>query len=173
MAKDQVAVKQAGLLRLVLPVPESAVPAVHIGQEVEVRVPALHRSFPGRVVRFADKVSLTTRTMDTEVDVPNPSLALIPGMYAEVNLTLERRNAVLVIPIIAVDRDGDASGRVMVVTNNLVESRRVTLGLDGAQNVEVRSGLNAAARAVLSGRSTVHPGEEVRPKITSLRAQAQ
>jgi multidrug efflux pump subunit AcrA (membrane-fusion protein) len=78
-----------------------------------------------------------------------------------------------VIPIVAVDRDGDASGRVMVVTNNRVESRRVTLGLEGAQNVEIRSGLNAADRVVLSGHSTVHPGEEVRPKITSLRAYAQ
>ncbi len=173
-AMPLVQVSENSLLRLVLPVPESAVPTVHVGQDVEVLVPTLHRSFPGRVVRFADRVSLTTRTMDTEVDVPNPSLVLIPGMYAEVNLTLERRNAVLVIPIIAVDRDGDACGRVMVVTlNNRVESRKITLGLEGAQNVEVRSGLNLGDRVLLSGRSTVHPGAEVRPKTTSLRAHAQ
>jgi RND family efflux transporter MFP subunit len=173
-AMPLVQVSENSLLRLVVPVPESTVPTIHIGQEVEVRVPTLRRSFPGRVVRFADKVSLTTRTMDTEIDVPNPSLVLIPGMYAEVNLKLDRRNAVLVIPVIAVDRDGDASGRVMVVTlNNRVEFRKVAIGLETAESVEVRSGLNEADRIVLTGRSALHPGQEVRPKITSLRAYAQ
>ncbi|MGH9693344.1 MAG: efflux RND transporter periplasmic adaptor subunit, partial [Bryobacteraceae bacterium] len=56
------------LLRLILPVPESAVPTVHVGQQVEVCVPTLNRSFPGRVARYADKLSSGTRTMDTEVD---------------------------------------------------------------------------------------------------------
>jgi multidrug resistance efflux pump len=51
------------LLRLVLPVPESAVPTVHIGQNVDVRVPTLSRTFSGRVARFAEKVSSATRTM--------------------------------------------------------------------------------------------------------------
>ena len=87
-AMPVVRLSENSLLRLILPVPESAVPTVHIGQQVEVRVPTLNRSFPGRVARFADKLSPATRTMDTEVDVPNPSLVLMPGMYAEVDLTL-------------------------------------------------------------------------------------
>jgi multidrug efflux pump subunit AcrA (membrane-fusion protein) len=90
-----VKLSQNSLLRLVLPVPESAVPTVHIGQQVEVRVPTLGRSFPGKVIRFSDKIAMATRTMDTEVDVENPSLILIPGMFAEVNLTLDHRAAVL------------------------------------------------------------------------------
>ena len=110
-AMPLVKLSENSLLRLILPVPESAVPTVHIGQQVEVKVPTLNRSFPGKVVRFADKLSLATRTMDTEVDVPNPSLVLIPGMYAEVNLTLDRRNKVLAIPVIAVDMDNSDSRR--------------------------------------------------------------
>jgi len=54
------------LLRLIFPVPESAVHTVHVGQQVEVRVPTLGRSFPGRVARFSDKVLSATRTMDTK-----------------------------------------------------------------------------------------------------------
>ena len=155
-----VRVSENSLLRLILPVPESAVPTVHIGQQVEVRVPTLNRSFPGRVARFADNLSLATRTMDTEVDVPNP--------------TLDRRNAVLVIPITGVDRDGDAAGRVLVVTaNNRMESRKVTLGLETAQNVEVRSGLNEADRVVVSARSGLQPGQEVRPKVARVSGAAQ
>ena len=118
-AMPLVKLSENSLLRLILPVPESAVPTVHIGQQVEVRVPTLNRSFPGRVERFADKVSLATRTMDTEVDVPNPSLLLIPGMYAEVNLTLDQRKAVLAVPITAVDIARAArTGQVMIVTPN-------------------------------------------------------
>ncbi len=173
-AMPVVRLSENSLLRLILPVPESAVPTVHIGQDVEVRVPTLHRSFTGRVARFADKVSLSTRTMDTEVDVPNPSLILIPGMYAEVDLTLTRRNAVLAIPILAVDMGSDTkSGRVMVVTpNRRVETRTVALGLETANRIEVRSGLNEGDMVVLSGRSGLQAGQEVRPKLTALSASS-
>jgi multidrug efflux pump subunit AcrA (membrane-fusion protein) len=104
-AMPVVRLSENGLLRLILPVPESAVPTVHIGQQVEVRVPTLNRTFPGKVARFSDTVSYQTRTMDTEVDVPNPSLVLIPGMYAEVNLTLARHDAVIAVPVMAIDED--------------------------------------------------------------------
>ena len=173
-AMPVVRISENSLLRLILPVPESAVPTVHIGQQVEVRVPSLNRSFPGRVARFSEKVSLATRTMDTEVDVPNPSLVLIPGMYAEVDLTLNRRNAVLAVPVMAVDRDGETAGRVMVVTaSNHVETRKISLGLETAQSVEVLSGLNEGDMVVLSGRSGLEGGEEVRPKVTTMRAAAE
>jgi RND family efflux transporter MFP subunit len=159
-------------LRLILPVPESAVPTVHIGQRVAVRVPTLNRSFPGTVKRFADKLSLATRTMDTEVDVENPSLLLIPGMYAEVNLTLERHGGVLAIPIASVDVDGEGGkGHVLFVTpNGRVERRNIALGLETANRFEVRSGLNEGDMVVLSGRSTLQPGQEVKPKVTELVA---
>ena len=93
-----VRLSENSLLRLILPVPESAVPTVHIGQQVEVHVPTLNRSFPGRVARYANKLSTGTRTMDTEVDVSNRSLVLIPGMFAEVNLTLADHKGILAIP---------------------------------------------------------------------------
>jgi RND family efflux transporter MFP subunit len=157
-------------LRLVFPVPESAVPSVHLGQQVNVRVPTLGRSFPGRVARFSEKVSSTTRTMDTEVDVQNPDLVLIPGMYAEANLTLDRRNAVLTIPILAVDLGSDEmSGQVAVVTpENRVEIRKIQLGLQSDAKVEVRSGLREGDLVVTGNRSSLKAGQEVRPKVTDL-----
>jgi len=164
------------LLRLILPVPESAVPGVHIGQQVEVKVPTLKRSFPGKVVRFSDKLSVETRTMATEVDVQNPSLVLVPGMYAEVDLTLARHANVLAVPVTAVDTDTSASGeaqtgRVMVVTpNNRVEVRKIQLGLETADEIEVVSGLNEGDMVVIGGRSSLQAGEEVKPKVTVMGA---
>jgi multidrug efflux pump subunit AcrA (membrane-fusion protein) len=125
-------------LRLILPVPESAVATVHVGQQVEVRAPTLKRSFPGKVSRFADSLAPDTRTMHTEVDVPNPNWALIPGMYAEVNLGLERREHVLTIPVTAV-HDGQA---FVVSPDHRVEIRKIETGLETADRVEVRSGLS-------------------------------
>ena len=170
-----VKLSENSLLRLVLPVPESAVPTVHIGQQVEVRVPTLARSFPGQVARFADKLATATRTMDTEVDVQNPSLVLIPGMFAEVNLTLEHRSAALTVPIPAVDVSGDeeSSGQVTVVTpENHIEVRKVKLGIQTATDVEVLSGLREGDLVVTSNRSSLRAGQEVRPKPVDVAAQA-
>ncbi len=173
-AMPVVRLSENGLLRLILPVPESAVPTVHIGQQVEVRVPTLDRTFPGKVARFSDKVAYQTRTMDTEVDVPNPSLVLIPGMYAEVNLTLARHDAVIAVPVMAIDEDAaGGSGSVMVITpNDRVEVRRVALGLETANRVEIRSGLNEGDMVVLTGRASLKAGQEVRPKVTAMAAAA-
>jgi len=162
-----VKLSQNSLLRLVLPVPESAVPTVHIGQHVEVRVPTLGRSFPGQVARFADKVATATRTMDTEVDVPNPSSLLIPGMFAEVNLTLDHRSAALTVPIPAVDLSGadESSGQVLVVTpENVIEIRKVKLGIQTATDVAILAGLRDGDLVVTGNRSSLRAGQQVRPK---------
>jgi RND family efflux transporter MFP subunit len=168
-AMPLVRVSENALLRLILPVPESAVPSVREGQAVEVRVPTLNRSFPGRVARFTQKVSPATRTMDTEVDVPNPSLVLVPGMYAEVNLVLEHRPNALTVPLQAVDIASDeASGQIMVVTQqNTLFPRTVQLGLQNAGSVEVRSGLNDGDLVVVGSRTALKQGERITPKLIS------
>jgi RND family efflux transporter MFP subunit len=161
-------------LRLILPVPESAVPTVHMGQQVEVRVPSMNRSFPGQVWRFSDKVNVATRTMDTEVDVANANLLLIPGMYAEVHLTLDRSNRAITIPVSAIDLGSDAqSAQVVVITpDNRVENRKVQLGLETATKVEVKSGLKDGEMVVTGNRSGLQSGQEVRPKVTTMSSSA-
>ena len=173
-AMPLIKLSQNSLLRLILPVPESAVPTVHVGQEVDVRVATLSRSFPGRVARFAGRVSPTTRTMDTEVDVPNPNLLLIPGMYAEASLTLDHRTNVLSIPILAVDLSSDeTSGQVAAVTpENRIEIRKVQLGTQTETKIEVRSGLREGDLVVTSNRSALRSGQEVHPKVNNLGTPA-
>ena len=165
-AMPLVKLSQNSLLRLILPVPESAVPRVHVGQQVEVRVPTLDRNFPGKVARFSEKVQASTRTMETEVDVPNASLLLIPGMYAEVNLTMERRDKALAIPLAAAGQS-----KVMVVTaDNRVQLREVKLGIETANFVEVRSGLKEGELVVIGNTGGLQPGQHVKPKITNMVA---
>ena len=77
--------------RLVIPVSESWVRYIKIGDPVNVHVPSLDKTFPGKVARFSVEVRTDTRTMHTEVDVLNPRRVLIPGMYAEATLTLDQQ----------------------------------------------------------------------------------
>jgi RND family efflux transporter MFP subunit len=147
-------------------VPESVVPAIRLGESVEVKVPSLHRNFPGKVARFADRVNLETRTMETEVDVPNPQLVLVPGMYAEVDLTLERHQNALAIPLSAL-----AGSKVYVVTpDNKIHVRDVTVGLETANRAEIRSGIQNGEMVVIGNRSQLTPGQNVIPKPTELAA---
>jgi RND family efflux transporter MFP subunit len=158
-------------LRLVLPVPESAVSLIRTGQTVEVRVRALDRSFPGRIARAADKVQTATRTMDTEVDVANPQLTLVPGMYAEVDLALDRRPNAIAVPIAAKATEGDHDVVYLVNARNEIEIRRVTLGIETADSVEIRQGLAAGDTVLVGNRSGLKDGQKVEPQLVQMGGQ--
>ena len=100
------------LFRLVIPVSESYVRYVRIGDPVNVRVPSLNRSFPGKVARFSVDVAEDTRTMHTEVDVPNPNGVLLPGRLRGSYLDAGRKNNALTVPQEAVNITGDQRTRL-------------------------------------------------------------
>jgi RND family efflux transporter MFP subunit len=160
-------VAETDLFRLTLPVPESAVPTVRLGSTVTVRVPSLNRNFEGKVSRFADDLNQETRTMHTEVDVPNKNGSIVAGMYAEVNLTLARKDSVLAVPIQAVTRNGDQASVLVVNSQDRIEERKVQLGLEGANQVEVVSGLSPKERVVVGSRSEFRAGDLVTPKVVA------
>jgi RND family efflux transporter MFP subunit len=160
-------VAETDRFRLTLPVPESAVPSVRLGSTVSVRVPALNRNFDGKVSRFADSLAQDTRTMHTEVDVPNRTGKIVPGMYAEVDLTLEKKDSVLTVPVQAVTRNGDEASILIVDPQDRIQERRIQLGLEEANQVEVISGLSEGDRVVVGSRSEFRPGDVVAPKLTA------
>ncbi len=161
-----VKLSQEDLFRLVIPVPETYVRYIKVGDPVNVRVPALGRDFPGRVARFSVDVTGSTRTMHTEVDVPNPQGILIPGVYAEATLTLDRKGDALVVPLQAVNQGTDRASVLMVDASNKIEERPIALGIQNESSAEVLSGLNEGDRVVIGDRSGLHPGELVHPKLT-------
>jgi len=152
------------LFRLVIPVPESYVPFIRVGDPVDVRVPALSRTFPGKVARFAVDVREDTRTMHTEVDVKNPDHLLVPGLYADADLTLEHKEGIPSIPLQAVNHEGDKTTVLVVNSSNELEDRSVSLGLQTATDAEVVAGLREGENVVVSDRSGLKPGEKVIPK---------
>jgi RND family efflux transporter MFP subunit len=160
-----VQLSENNLLRLILPVPESAVTRVHVGETVEVRVSSLGRTFQGRVARFSDDIRQSTRTMDTEVDVPNAALTLIPGMYAEVNLRIDERHGALAVPLDAVDRGASSTRAFTVSPSGALHIVPVTLGLEDDRLVEVRSGLRDGDVVVVGRRAGLQEGQQVQTKL--------
>jgi len=150
--------------RLVIPVPESYVKYIHINDPVGVKVASLDRIFPSKVSRFSVDVTADTRTMHTEVDVENPSHVLIPGMYAEATLTLEHKNSALVVPLQAVNQSGGQASILLVDPDNVLQERKIALGMETANDAEVLSGLNEGDRVVVSDRSALKAGLHVKPQ---------
>ena len=154
-------------LRLVVPVPESAVSKIHLGSAVQVRVAALNRNFQGRVARFADALDQQTRTMQTEIDVENRDGTLVDGMYAETSLTLNEKDGVLTVPIQAVQREGSGASVLLVDHDGRIQERQVKLGEEGNDRVEILSGLSEKEHVVIGNRSEFRPGEKVQPKVVA------
>jgi RND family efflux transporter MFP subunit len=152
-------------LRLIFPVPESAAPQVRVGTIVQVRVPTLNRTFPGKVARSSDKVDRATRTMDTEVDVTNPTGTLIPGMYAEVTLGVEQRRGVVTVPLQALGGSEEAPNVMVIGGDGRLEMRKVETGLQDSSRTEIRRGLEAGETVVLGSRGRLAAGQTVQPKL--------
>jgi len=154
-------------LRLVVPVPESAVPQLRLGSTVQVHVSAMNRDFQGRVARFADALNDETRTMHTEIDVENLDGTLKDGMYAEARLVLSQRDAALTVPVQAVQRNSSGGTVLIVDSHGRVQERQVTLGVEGSDRVEVLTGLAENDRVIIGGRGEFRPGEKVAPKVVN------
>jgi RND family efflux transporter MFP subunit len=162
-----VSVAETDRFRLSLPIPESAVPLVRLGSVVNVHVSALDRNLRGKISRFADALDVQTRTMHTEVDVPNRQGSIVAGMFADVTLDLVKKASALAVPIQAVARNGTEATVLVVDPGGRVEERKVKLGLEGANNVEVVSGLSPNEQVVIGSRSQFHPGDVVAPKVVA------
>lgn len=108
--------------------------------------------------------------MHTEVDVPNPQGVLIPGMYAEATLTLDRKGNALVVPLQAVSRGNDRANVLVVDEAHKIQDRSITLGIQTENDAEVVSGLQEGDQVVISDKSGLRPGAAVTPKLTEATA---
>jgi len=150
--------------RLVIPVPETYVRYIKIGEQVNVNVTSLNRTFPGKVTRFSVDVKEDTRTMHTEVDVENRDRVLVPGMYAEATLVLEEKDNAVAVPLQAIERTGEATSVDVVTPENKVDMRTVKLGIETSTDAEVLGGLAEGEMVVVGDRSGLKPGQPVRPQ---------
>ncbi len=159
-----VRLSQNDLLRLIVPVPESAVSSVRVGSAVEVTVNTLEKTFPGRVTRWEGKLALNTRTMNTEIDVPNLDYAMLPGMYAQVNVHTKQSHEVLAVPLDAIE-DVNGTPTVYAVRNSVIQIIPVTTGIKTAEQQEIRSGLDENDTVIVGRHAGLQNGQVVKPRM--------
>jgi len=154
------------LLRLDFPVSVDYVHDLRLDAPVRVRVDSLGgRALSGKIARLSDRVDDSTRTMVAEMEVPNPELELVPGMYASVVLKVSERPQALAIPIEALP----AGGKSVLVVNAAgeVEERQVTLGIETPARYEVLRGLHSGDLVVIGNPGQLAPGQKVEPRISA------
>jgi RND family efflux transporter MFP subunit len=158
-----VRISQSSLLRLRVPVPENDVRFVHVGDELDVRVDAIGRSFTGKIVRFTRSLNFETRTMETEVDVENKNLSISPGMYANTALRLDHAENVVTIPVEALVLNKQKQTVYALDADNRIHIRDVDVGLEGSKLAEIKSGLEPGDRVVIGGQDKYQESEQVTP----------
>lgn len=165
-----VRLSQSNLLRLRVPVPEDDVRYVREGDQLQVHVDAIGRSFTGKVVRFTRNVNFETRTMETEVDVENKDLSIAPGMYANAALRLAHVENVVTIPIEAIVLNGAQRQVYVLDGTNHIHIRTVQVGLEGSKLAEITDGLQPGDLVLTGGQEKYAANEEVHPLITATPA---
>jgi multidrug efflux pump subunit AcrA (membrane-fusion protein) len=130
------------------------------------------QKFPGKVVRTAESINGTTRTLLTEIDLPNPGNTLLSGSYAEVHLRIPSQNSTFLIPVNTLIFRSEHL-QVGVVRNGKIELADLTPGHDFGGEIEVVAGLKAGDQLVLNPPDSLVSGQQVNIVQASLPGDAQ
>jgi RND family efflux transporter MFP subunit len=156
-------VMQSNVIRTQLFVPQDEAFGVAPGVEAVVHVPEIPgRGFPGKVTRIASALQPGSRTLLTEIDVPNPDGALSPGIYCTVELHIPRKTPSFIVPADAVVFDQNGL-HVVVVENNIAHFRKISVARDFGTRVEVRDGVKAGDQVILNPMVNLVDGSKVMP----------
>jgi RND family efflux transporter MFP subunit len=156
-----VTVARIDLMRVFIDVTELDVPFVKKGNRAVITVDALPgKTFEGTTTRFATALDPKTRTMRTEIDIPNRGSELRPGMYGKVTVTLEVRENALTVPAKALVIEG-AKTYVFTAADGKAKRVEVKTGLDDGINVEITDGLTGGERVIVSDRTSIKDGMPV------------
>ncbi len=148
-------------MKLTIDVPEKNIPLIAKGKKALVTVDAYPgRVFEGRVSRLSQAVDLSTRTMEAQVDIPNPERLLKPGMFAHVALIITEQPKSITIPTTAVLLD-DRGSYVYVTDNGAAHRTPVTTGIEHEGRIQVLKGLSLSARVITVGQQFVRDGGPV------------
>lgn len=152
-------------LRVYVYVPEGVIGEINHGTHARITVQDFpNQVFHGTVTRFATSLDLSTRTMQTEVDIKNPEHELYPGMYANVTLQLERHQNALKVRDSAVGT-GPEGSYLFVVREGVISRVAVTTGIRDGRYVEVTGGLKGGEQIVAALDPGLSEGEVVRPVV--------
>jgi RND family efflux transporter MFP subunit len=154
-------IAQPGKLRVYVNVPEEYSQGIKVGMTADLSLaefPA--RSFHGKLVRTADSINVTTRTLLIEIDVDNPTGTLLTGSYAEVHLKVLEPKSTLILPVNTLIFRSEGL-RVGIVKDGKVVLTAVTPGHDFGDRIEIVSGLKPDDQVIINPPDSIVTGQQV------------
>ncbi len=149
-------------LRVFVNVPQNYAPAIHVGMEAWVTLSEYpSQKFKGKVARTSQAIDPTTRTLLTEVDVPNPDGHLLPGSFGEVHFTTGINAEKLTIPVNAMLFRQEGPRVAVVGTDNKVTLRPITIGHDYGTTLEILTGVDPSDRIIVNPADSLEDGQTV------------
>jgi len=166
-------IAQTDVLRIYVDVPQTHSRLITPGQSAAVSLREIpNRTFNAKVVRTARAIDPASRTLRTELQVPNADGELFPGMYAEVKFVLPQDAHTLIVPGNAVMIRSDGPKVLVVDAKNTIRSRPVKLGRDLGEKVEIVSGLNPDESLVANPTDALREGIEVKAQSSKASDQS-
>jgi RND family efflux transporter MFP subunit len=160
---------QTNLLRIYVGVPQSYSRSIEPGVPTELQIPEFpHRTFPGKVVRSSGAIDPASRTLLTEVQVPNPTGELLPGSYATVRFHLTLIDPPLSVPSNSLIFRAQGTQVAVVTPQGTVHLKNVTVGRDLGTSVEIITGIDPEDAVVLNPPDSVGEGDQV--TVTNTKA---
>ena len=170
-AQELFALAQTDPIRVFVNVPEIYAPAIHVGLGAYLELQQYPgQKFHGTVARTADSIDLNTRTLLTEVDVPNKSGQLLPGGYAQVHLEVKVTGARLQVPVNALLFRSEGLRAVVIDDNHKTHLQALTIGRDYGTTLEVLQGLKATDWIVINPADSLDDGVQVNVKQVAQNA---
>lgn len=158
-------------LRVFVAVPQTYSTSIHVGQRACLELAEMPgRNFCGAVARTADAIDPGTRTLNSEVDVPNSGGTLLPGAYAEVHFDVKVAGNLLSLPVTALLFRPEGVMAAIVNSDSKIELKRVFIGRDYGSTVEVLQGLTAADEIVNNPPDSMESGQQVRVKMKTAQS---
>ncbi len=174
VAKELFNLAQIDPIRAFVAVPQTYAPSIRAGQHACLELAEMSgQKFCGQVARTADSIDPATRTLRTEVDVPNPSGKLLPGAYAEVHFDVKVSGNLLSLPVSALLFRPDGTMAAVVGADNKIELKRIVIGRDFGSTVEVLQGIDAGDSIVDNPPDSMEPGQQVHVKAPAAPAKRQ
>lgn len=163
------ALAQTDPIRAYVSVPEAYAPSIRAGLGAYLELSQYPgQKFQGKVARTAESIDLGTRTLLTEVDVPNHNGALLPGGYAQTHLQVKVTGARLTVPVNALLFRSEGLRAIVVDANHRMHLRPLTIGRDYGTTLEVLQGIEAADWIVLNPADSLDDGQEVNVKEVAM-----
>jgi RND family efflux transporter MFP subunit len=154
-------IAQPGTLRVYVNVPEEYSRGIKVGMTADLSLAEFpDRKFQGKVVRTADAINMTTRTLLIEVDVENPTGTLLTGSYAEVHLAIPSQASTFLLPVNTLLFRAEGL-RVAVIKDGKVVLTAVTPGHDFGNDIEIVAGLKANDQVVINPPDSIVAGQQV------------